>query len=80
MATKNSIPQSMALVTNGLEELIPTQQYGNIRIGPTSVSKYVEDTPEAIQKGLDTCFQECLGNLARQRKVIMESIVAAGIK
>lgn len=69
-----NIPGGMALVTNGLEELIPTVQYGNIRIGPCSVSKYVEDTPEAIQDGLNVCFDECLENMARQRKVIMEAI------
>lgn len=75
-----TIPQGMALVENGLEELIPTQQYGNIRIGPARVSRYVEDTPAAIEKGLDDTFQACMANLARQRKMIMEAIKAAGVR
>lgn len=76
----DSIPQGMALVTNGLEELIPTVQFGNIRVGPASVSRFVEDTPEAIQKGLDVCFVECMDNLSRQRKMIVEAIKSAGVK
>lgn len=70
---KSGLP--MALVTNGAEELIPTVQYGNIRVGPVSVTKYVEDSPDAIAAGLDDCWQAAQNSLAKTRSLILELVI-----
>lgn len=74
------VPKGMALVTNGAEELIPTQQYGNLRIGPATVSKLVADNPEAIAKGLEECWDAAQEILAKKRKIILEIVKASGAR
>lgn len=70
----------LALVRNGAEELIPTVQYGNVKIGPAYVERYVEDTPEARVQGLKDCFMESQKVLGALREVFLSEIKNAGIR
>lgn len=69
----------MVQVTNGCQELIPTAQYANITIGPATVTKWVEDTPAAIEKGLGECFVHCQSVLGHKRKQLLDAITQAGL-
>lgn len=70
----------MVKVRNGAEELIPTVQYGNIKIGPASVEKWVKDTPEDINQGLYECLVRCEAVLGENREQILEKIKSAGLR
>lgn len=66
----------MALVSSGASEKIGLPNYSNVDIGPASVTRYVEDSPEAIQEGLKECTQLCEVIIANEREKVLEIIQA----
>ena len=70
----DALAPGLAVVTNGAQETIPTVQYGNVILGPASVSKVVEDTPEAIAAGLRECLKAAEVSLAEERQAILDMI------
>lgn len=69
----------MVQISNGCEELIPTAQYANVKIGPATVTKWVEDTPLAIETGLAECFVHAQSVLGQKRKQLLDAITQAGL-
>lgn len=70
----------MVKVSNGAQEKIPTVQYGNITIGPATVTKFVEDNPKAINDGLWDCLTRAEVVLGENRDQLLEKLKNAGIK
>lgn len=64
----------LALVTMGAQELIPTVQYGNVTVGPASVTKFVPDDPEAIEEGLRDCVKACEQIISEERETLLTLI------
>lgn len=63
-----------AQVRTGMYEKIPHVQYGSLDLGPISITRYVEDTPEARTAGLDEAMMTVEEFFARERKVLMDAV------
>jgi hypothetical protein len=63
-----------AIVTHGAEELIPTVQFGNVKIGPGSVTRFVSDDPESIATGLRECVQAVEKIIAEERELVLKMV------
>jgi hypothetical protein len=64
----------MAKVTMGAQEKVPTVQYGNVDLGPASVTRFVPDNPEAIREGLKDCVKACEEIIATERNLVLSSL------
>lgn len=61
-----------ARVKGGAEEKIGLPNYSNVTIGPISVERFVEDTPEGIEKGIEFCTQAAEAFIAVERVKVLE--------
>lgn len=64
----------LVLVTNGAAEKIGLPNYSSVTVGPAEVSRWVEDTPEAIQAGLRQCWDDAEVLLVEKRDTIQKAL------
>jgi hypothetical protein len=64
----------MALVTMQLSELIGLPNYSNVTVGPGSVTRFVQDTPDGIRQGLTECAVAVEGILAEEREPVLNLV------
>lgn len=64
----------LAMVSMGAAEKVPTVQYGNVDLGPATVTRWVDDNPEAIRQGLTECVKACEEIIAKERGLVLSSL------
>ena len=67
----------MAKITMGASEKIGLPKYSNVDIGPASVTRFVEDDPDAIRDGLRESVKLCEEIIAEERGAVLELVSSA---
>lgn len=66
---KLEVVEGKAIITCGASELIPTVQFGNVLVGPISVTRMVDDD-ETLAASLQATQQLCEAAVAEERQTI----------
>lgn len=65
----------MAMVTGTASDLVPTVQFGNLMVGPVSVTRWIEDSgPESVIEGTQEAQRMAEAVCGSERRIIQWSI------
>jgi len=68
-----------ARIRAGGEEKIGLPSFSNVVVGPVSVERFVEDTPEAIDEGLRSARDHAERLIAEERQKLADQLKEMGI-
>ena len=68
-----------ARIRSGGEEKIGLPSFSNVVVGPISVERFVEDTPEAIDEGLRQARDHAERLIAEEREKLAAQLAELGI-
>lgn len=62
---------NVATVSDSLQEVVPTVQYGNVTLGPVSITRTCPDTPEDVKQTLNEIQDALEQHLADRREDLL---------
>lgn len=69
--------EPMAMITMQVSELIGLPNYSNVTVGPASVTRFVCDTEDEVNKGLKKTATDVETIVASERELVLQAVSAS---